>query len=807
MAKTPELTWSAQYQLSSSRSQGLPGDKILLPPSALEALLSASANLAAETARRDLPAYDPYNSSTYSAYRRAESEYQDHRHQLPHPLTFRLVNPENGRVVYAGIREFSAEEGQAVLSPFLQDALGLRLEGGSGKADASSPDDTIDGEVNGNAESTVTVHVKQLPKGIFVKLRPLEPGYDPEDWKALLEQHLRQNYTTLTNGEVLVVPGGRATGGKKEEFRFLVDGFKPETDGICIVDTDLEVDIEALNEEQARETLKRIAEKLTKAPGTGQGSSPGGELDIFKSQAGQVLPGEYVDYEMPSWDRSQTLEFELTAEDDGEDLDLLVSPLSATQRAKPRIDEYKFADIDGRPTKRIRLEPTNVELEGVEALQVSVHAFSQNEATDAFEDGVGKMEAENDEARPRQFTLRAHHPHPDEKMQGRDEDGAEEAPNEGDVKCKNCGQWVPQRTLMLHENFCLRNNVLCPKGCGQVFQKRSPEFEQHWHCPHDEGYGNSARSRQKHESLLHPKEVLRCAECGTQETFPNMPALAQHRTTTCPAKLILCRFCHLMVPQEGDPDGPNAEALLSGMTPHELADGARTTECHLCNKIVRLRDMDSHLKNHDLDRFSRPAPHPCRNINCGRTLDVCSKTGDTRAGSRMGQDPGNDIGLCSSCFGPLYVSMHDPEGKALRRRIERRYLQKLVTGCGKPWCRNEFCKIGRKNLDLDVEGNSITTKDALPMIRPFLQGLERRDENTPLHFCVDEKSQKQRALAGMLVAEEEGGGALTAGGAGKGGYGFEWCVGALEAEGGDLDLARQWLRNYAPARQEGRKGV
>ncbi|KAI7402381.1 hypothetical protein KC328_g2799, partial [Hortaea werneckii] len=90
MAETPELTWSAQYQLSSIRSQGLPGDKILLPPSALEALLSASANLAAETARRDLPAYDPYNSSTYSAYRRAESEYQDHRHQLPHPLTFRL---------------------------------------------------------------------------------------------------------------------------------------------------------------------------------------------------------------------------------------------------------------------------------------------------------------------------------------------------------------------------------------------------------------------------------------------------------------------------------------------------------------------------------------------------------------------------------------------------------------------------------------------------------------------------------------------------------------------------------------------
>ena len=43
----------------------------------------------------------------------------------------------------------------------------------------------------------------------------------------------------------------------KEEFRFLIDGFKPDANGVCIVDTDLEVDIEALNEEQARETLKR----------------------------------------------------------------------------------------------------------------------------------------------------------------------------------------------------------------------------------------------------------------------------------------------------------------------------------------------------------------------------------------------------------------------------------------------------------------------------------------------------------------------------------------------------------------------
>jgi len=648
--------------------------------------------------------------------------------------------------------------------------------------------EVVEDTADGKAGLTVTVHVKQLPKGTFVKLRPLEAGYDPEDWKALLEQHLRQNYTTLTNGEVLIVPGGRGLAGKKEDFRFLVDGFKPETDGVCIVDTDLEVDIEALNEEQARETLKRISAKMARAPGTDQGSSAGGELDLYKAHSGQVLPGEYVDYQLPSWSKAQPIEFELDGEDDDDELDLLISPLSATQRAKPRMDEYVFADFDGRPRKRVRLEPTNIELEHAEALYVSVHAFSLPEVK-----SNGNVSDSDESATPRHFTIRARHPEPSQSKVEPEGEAKDAPPNEGDVCCKNCGQWVPQRTLMLHENFCLRNNVLCPKGCGLVFQKRSPEFERHWHCPHDTAYGNSLLAHQKHDALLHPPEVLRCNECGTQETFSTIPALAHHRTSTCPAKLILCRFCHLVVPQEGDPDVPNAEALLSGLTPHELADGARTTECHLCSKIVRLRDMETHLKNHDLDRLSRPPPHPCRNVNCGRTLDVCSKSGDTRAGTRMGQGPGNDIDLCSVCFGPLYVSMYDPEGKALRRRIERRYLQQLVTGCGKAWCKNEFCKTGRTHLGLPNAG--VSTKDAMPLVKPFLDGLVKGNYSTPLHFCVDEKSQKQRVLAEMLAAEDGG---L----AGNGGYGEEWCVGAVEAAGGDLDATRAWLKNWAPTRME-----
>jgi hypothetical protein len=779
-----ELKWSAQYELAHTTRTTLSGDKLLLPPSALEQLLAAAPVIHVDANRPHITAFDPFNPYTFDAERHARSQTQDRFQQLPHPLTFRLVNPDNGRVVYAGIREFSAEEGEIVLSSFLQEALGIEAKSGE-PSRTGSPNGHHDQTeiitngadllaVNGTPSTRITVHAKKLSKGTFVKLRPLEAGYDPEDWKSLLEEHLRSNFTTLTNGEVLVVQGGRGTSGKREEFRFLVDGFKPEGDGICVVDTDLEVDIEALNEEQARETLKKIAAKRQHAPGSVAGSSRGGAIDIFNAQSGQVLEGEYVDFQLLSWDRSQALDISLDEVEDGDEVELFISPYSSRQRVRPRLDEHVFSDMSSRYPKRIKLQATNIELEEAEAIWISVHACSSGSPSTT----------------PKPFRLKVSIFNPDVEMKNLLKTVLTTAPRVGEdeVVCQNCRQTVPKSSLMLHENFCLRNNILCPHGCDQVFQKRSPEYGAHWHCPHDTFHGNTLLSRQKHDALYHTPQT--CSSCGSD--FPSIPLLSQHKVTNCPGRLILCRFCHLQVPQEGDPNDQSPELLLSGLTPHELADGGRTTECHLCNKIVRFRDMDTHLRHHDLERLSRPAPRVCRNVNCGRTQDGANKSGDTRAGTRKGQGPGNEIGLCSVCFGPLYVSLHDPEGKALRRRIERRYLSQLLTGCGRAWCRNEYCRTGRKNLG--QEDKSVPTKDAIPLVKPFLQGMDGGGYDTPLHFCVDERGQKSRTLAEMLAEEK--------GIEGKGGYGLEWCVAALEAEGGDLDRARGWLKGWAPQKAE-----
>jgi len=763
--------------LPAAETPVLKGDKIILPPSALEQLLTAATTIVTSKAGLVESDFDPYNPYSVAAERQARADIVERQQTLPHPLTFRLVNPENGRIVFAGIREFSSEAGLLGISPFLRDSLGF-----SDKSLEPANGSIGDGpESASNELSRLTVHVQELSKGTYVKLRPLEAGYDPEDWKALLERSLRDNFTTLTHGEILTVTAGR------EEYRFLVDELKPSHEAVSLVDTDLEVDIEALNEEQARETLKKRMQRNQHSPGTSTGSSRGGNIPIGQSTSGQVLVGEYVDYTVEEWDRTRGLEVELEADDPDFDLELFVTPTSPKQLARPREEEYIFSDLSSRSMKRIKIEHTNTSMENAEALWISVKGC--HEVDPAAKSG--KLISYHLQAVPTSDAISS-------TQQPTSDDST--PPKSNDIRCKNCHQRVPKQTMMLHENFCLRNNILCPH-CSQVFQKSSPSWQNHWHCPHDSAYGSTHSQQQNHDSHFHTPQT--CKDCG--HLAPSMHALAHHRTTTCPAQPILCQFCHLIVPQQGpdDPAFSDAEVILSNLTPHELTDGARTTECHLCAKIVRLRDMSTHLRHHDLQRLSRPKPRLCQNVNCGRTLDRVTRSGDV-----VRQQSSNDLGICDTCFGPLYVSMYDPDGKALRRRVERKYLTQLLTGCGQGWCGNEMCRTARRSTGLEGEGK-LTSKEAMAMVRPLVEGLGA-GSGMLVRFCTDEGSQRRRGLAEVMAAEGRDGVDGGVGRMGKGkrivgrgeGYELEWCVAALEVEGGDLDRARQWLRDYAPTKAE-----
>lgn len=751
--KSESLKWSTQLHVApqSISIRRLQGDKIVLPQSALEGLLSAAPVVTVQNGayRSYTTSFNPFNEYSFAAERQAREALSDRQQQLPQPLTFRLVNPKNGRIVYAGIREFSAEEGEVGLSPMLQEALGIRVDSAqSTRSNTPSSDQEMqDVEIRSKA-SIVTVSHRSIPKGTYVKLQPLESGYDPEDWKSLLERYLRESFTTLTTGEVLTVSAS-----KKENFKFLVDKVEPEGEAICVIDTDLEVDIEPMNEEQARETLDKRLAKAKRAIGTADGSSSGGLIVIEQEIRGQVVPGEYVDFELKVWNKQQDLKISTDTADD-DDVDIFISPFSNHNRAKPRLDEHVFGNFSGRPAKRLKIKHTNVELEEAEHLNIAIHAWKA---------------VETSESRPVPFTLKIA---PNEQEMTGESDDQAAALNEDEVICKNCQQHIPKRTLALHEAFCYRNNVSCPK-CRNVYLKNSEAWKSHWHCPHDDAYGSGSASKSKHDSIMHPPSTIQCPSCDF-EAF-NLPILAQHRTSTCPGKEILCQFCHLIIPQQGpeDPSFTDAEVLMSGMTPHEYADGARTTECHICSRIIRLRDMRTHLRIHDRERIGRSAPRLCSNMICGRTLRI----GDE---SRIDKE---QLGLCNECFGPLYITTHDPEGKMLRRRIERRLLQQLMSGCGKPWCHNDnWCKTGHKNSS--GEDRIMTAKDALPKVKPVLEQLSKGHHMDTVSFCVDEAAQSRKAMAEMLAAE--------------GGYELAWCVKALEEAHNDLSQARGWLNDRAP---------
>lgn len=646
------------------------------------------------------------------------------------------------------------------LSSFLIEALGiepqeLAVKNGNGTSDIDTIDLTGgDAPVTSNSLQ-ITVHATPVPKGTYVRLRPLEAGYNPDDWKSLLERHLREHYTCLTKNSILSVNGVRG-----ETFKFLVDKLSPEGDGICVVDTDLEVDIEALNEEQARETMRQIMTKAqTEVAG---GVSKGGDLDIWKDVSGSVQPGGYVDYVLPSWDRSQPLSITLSRIEEQDSLDLFVIPKSSRQRALPRDNTHVFGDFSTAEhgAKIIIISPTNVEMDGAESILISVHGYPLQ--------GQSGSERIPYVIRAKSGTRTS--TNGDNHM---DVDSEEHSPD--DEQCRNCKQWVPKRTMVLHESFCRRNNITCPQ-CAAVFKKDSEEWHSHWHCEYDSAKGNSRASKSKHDHIFH--EEHHCQDC--EFTTNSLSDLARHRTSVCPGKIILCRFCHLEVPQEGDPFNPSPEVVLSGLTAHELADGARTTECHLCDKIVRLRDMETHMKHHELDKVSREKPEICLNVNCGRTLHGVGPRGQIGAGTAQGQGPGNEIGLCSICFSPLYASMHDPEGKALKRRIERKYLGQMMTGCGKAHCANEWCKTGRKNIGLEAKGASASA--ALPLVKPLLAMIGTPDGH--MYFCVDEVNQKRRKIAELLAAEKV--------------WDLEWCVAAAEAEKGNVDRMRDWLQAWAP---------
>lgn len=453
---------------------------------------------------------------------------------LPYPITFAVA--AQGRKTHVGVREFSADEGHIILSTVVAENLAV------------------------TPGMELSVSLVSLEKGESATFRPLAAGYDlGQDWKIALEGAFRSAYTTLTKGDIIKLKSG---------LRFLVDDLEP-TDSVCIVDTDLEVNLEPLSEEQARETVE-VNRTATQAKTI--------QIKLDDAYEGSQV----VDMVLGQWDRARPLQFTLNST--CADAALLIGT-----EASSTLTSHIISNLNSSTSKGIVILPSNTALETASALHISVDASTQT-----------------------QFSLLA-----SQTINSK----ADTSPSAEETRCPNCSTVVPKRSFVLHERHCLRNNTKCQvSGCSFIFRKGIDV--DHWHCDicNDPGEG----SLTLHKERMHTQ---RTCECG--QIFPNIPTLAHHRALDCSEKLIICQFCHLKVAQ-GDAAQVSYHDASMHLTAHESECGARTTECETCRRRVKLKDLPTHLRIHDSQRLTHTTPRICTNRNCvherggSRTLGLCS---------------------------------------------------------------------------------------------------------------------------------------------------------------------------------------
>lgn len=192
-----------------------------------------------------------------------------------------------------------------------------------------------------------------------------------------------------------------------------------------------------------------------------------------------------------------------------------ITDIVADTEKKPVLSFHEWADLTSREEKSIIIRAS--ELQAKDTLYIGVHGAG-HEVDSKFKLTL----------RPAS-TTNSNHMEVDTNT-------------EDSVECENCGSWVPQRTLPLHERFCFRNNVRCPWGCGAVFKKGSEELENHWHCDKCD-YCGVVADKPKHQSYFHQERECVCGEFKCD----SLTALSKHRRTECYQKLIICRFCRVSI--------------------------------------------------------------------------------------------------------------------------------------------------------------------------------------------------------------------------------------------------------------------
>ncbi|KAF9200063.1 hypothetical protein BGZ49_009727 [Haplosporangium sp. Z 27] len=710
------FSWSSTFTVGPATSNSK-GDKIILPQAALESLLQAHASAPPPPPPQLDPNYDPTSWDDHPQHK--FNSYESRKPQeLPSPLTFQIRNPANRVVTHGGVKEFSADDGQIHLPAWMMESLSV-LEG-----------------------DQVMVKYASLPKGTWAKFRPISADYmEILDFRALLEAVLRSNYTTLTRGEVLKVHQGT------KEFGFVVEELKPEPgDAVCITDTDLEVDIEPLDTEM-QDSISGTNGHIGIAR-SAKGVLKDHTLRVGNESQGSVAMDEYQRWTIDIPNRKSGIQITVNVQEPG-DLDVL-----ASTDATLSLQDHIWANFESLGPRVITIPASNQDYatqQDSQLIHIAVYGRAPSTASSSSSGSQGNTiynilvrYFDDEEPSPvASSTIASGTPNTEVPNKG--------AP--GYQECTNCGSWIPERTMMLHSNFCMRNNAKCDR-CGEVMKK--DELPNHFHCDHCEKHGDISEKK-KHMEIYHGWYQCSCQKFES----PALPELALHRRTTCPERFIICRYCHTLVQQGGL--ASNARDQIRGLLSHESYCGDRTVQCQKCSQMVSLKDVQVHAQNHEYQKQNQATPQFCDNQNCVRAKSS------------------NILGLCQLCFGPFWIPTEDPKNQKLVQRLARKYHSQLMAGCGNKWCRNQYCAT--------FKGQEMDATTAATEMMGILKEAKVGSTGGKIWLCVDEGTTRKKVLAELLKDDL------------KNQYAIEWCIKALDVEKSDLEAAAKWLNLHAPKKK------
>ncbi|KAJ2857476.1 hypothetical protein J3B02_000968 [Coemansia erecta] len=597
----------------------------------------------------------------------------DHE-SIPSPLILRITRQSgfrseqiNLRSIYCGVREFSNADEEAVSVPewLLKEA---QIEDGD----------------------TVIVETVQLEKGSFAQLQVLGSStadmQSSADIRSVLETHMRKRMTALFVGETINV----TVGGLDKPVQYKVSALEP-ADAVDIVDTDLSVDVINVSDKQMLKSEVR-------------------------ANISELVPGKLQTIKLDSIEKSsttfslfvpaQTTAIEVSLECEKGDASLFASRLVRSPSA--RDNDWYDVSAPSHRSKTLFIDNSQTSKESslhFQEIFISVVSFTRE-----FQ---GSIKAQFLELL--QDASSAADTFTSNLLSMPNDDAVASSQEQGAITCANCGSSVPRQRLEMHRIVCERHNIKCTR-CERIFKRGSDELASHWHCERCNLAGQVG-DQEKHDQFYHT--LARCT-CSSENEFDSLVALADHRRTECPEKLIECRYCHTYEPQ--GPVSALAQDIIEGLRAHEAYCGNRSIECAKCKSRVAIRQVAIHAMLHaEKERERLCNLKPCANKECSR-----ERTSD------------NPLGLCATCFGQFYTGQYDPGNQKLLKRLARVLHMQMTQGCKRSKCTNLYCATGSPNGPLSQNSAAAKMVPILKAYAPLAMGQDKSIDynNIDLHLCM-----------------------------------------------------------------------